>query len=614
MTTQEIAAKEFQVALLEQLALFSEKITERETELNKQWTAKMKELESSFHSLADELHTHIDKTLERRKEELQLDKEEIQNELHSYIDTAITEQLQVMEKSVIEDTVPVSPKDELSITPEFNLYTELLKSVQKYDLSSIFINGSISLAEMDRAVHETTRAFKQSGFESGDAVILICDSDPVRNALVILTTLNAGGTIIPFYADDQDSWHIQLLNDPRINGIGKWFLTCPDNAVTDIINDFQSTGNTVSTVSLSCQIQQMILYVKPGHVKKPNDAALIVLDEHGDAVELTLEQLNHPIARALESAVYQNISQQERHVVATALHLDSAEGVVFGLLTPLSCGYHVHFADSQLEDDGFITYLFEALQPETTVSLFCSSTAAVSIWQFIESRRPLSSTAPVHCVLQQLVLVGRSVPAVVRMVQTFTSWIPSLEIYRAYSHSAAGGICATTDDLAHPLEISMLKSIGAPGSLCYLQGIRSNEKLTDPGKAGELYINVMDRSIATGDMACYDPAGNLHLLGQKTNLLQTSKGPVLSLKYEELLASFPLIQDAAIAQYKDRRVAFVVLATSGENYREYAVESIGKFMEKQCPPEIKLDQIQLVGKIPRTSYGCIKWDELNNIN
>ena len=81
---------------------------------------------------------------------------------------------------------------------------------------------------------------------------------------------------------------------------------------------------------------------------------------------------------------------------------------------------------------------------------------------------------------------------------------------------------------------------------CRLYGIRSNKVLSDPRKAGELYICMtneqgMSNEVATGDMACYDDKQNLHLLGRKSSLVETRTGPTLSLKFEEMLASFPSI-------------------------------------------------------------------------
>ena len=196
-----------------------------------------------------------------------------------------------------------------------------------------------------------------------------------------------------------------------------------------------------------------------------------------------------------------------------------------------------------------------------------------------------------------------------------------MEIYRGFAYSTAAGVHMTTDDLAHPVDVGLLNSIGTLKSTrdCRLYGIRSNKALSEPRKAGELYVCMPNTQgtiteVATGDMACYDDKQNLHLLGRKSSLVETPAGPTLSLKFEEMLASFPLVLDAAVELKEERLLAYVVLADTASNYSEYALKSIESYIARQnqaSSHSFKFDQVKIVRAIPRSCFGIIHWEELH---
>lgn len=126
--------------------------------------------------------------------------------------------------------------------------------------------------------------------------------------------------------------------------------------------------------------------------------------------------------------------------------------------------------------------------------------------------------------------------------------------------------------------------------------------------------NTGNVSVYTGDMAFIDSDKNIHIIGLKNKLITLKDGGhIPALKFEEMLTSYPIVEDAALIQTNEKLELFADISESVRHNLGYAIKSIKGFVSKNFKLKsgpIPISKITCVNSIPRHTNGHCNLDQL----
>lgn len=320
-----------------------------------------------------------------------------------------------------------------------------------------------------------------------------------------------------------------------------------------------------------------------------------------------------------------------RRVIGNLCGLDTASGLLYAVLPSLVHGHTLIHGLRRLS----------SLRCQTLIAPVQRATELTRDAAAKTPDRPLGPQKTIT--LEELILFGTTTPALTAKVATaFLRAFPQLDIRRGTTQAALGGI-VTFSELRGKQE---LRSVGVPVHP-FTATIEKHEIWWDSSKSakqipqvvGELVLHHDELKFATGEVGYIDQNDHcIHVVGKMSELIHLPSPPSFSskndssccpryfvpLKFEEIVLSYPLVEDCCILQNpvdRNRIVLYVALASSkmvDHKYVPYTLKSLSKFVHKHwqaevVPPDTRMPEIWIMPSIPRQADGVCLQQELRNM-
>jgi acyl-CoA synthetase (AMP-forming)/AMP-acid ligase II len=138
--------------------------------------------------------------------------------------------------------------------------------------------------------------------------------------------------------------------------------------------------------------------------------------------------------------------------------------------------------------------------------------------------------------------------------------------------------------------------------------------------AEETARTLQPEGLRTGDLARVDADGYITIVGRKSDIIKSGAYRLHPAEIEAVIAAHPLVAEAAVVGLADeiwgeRPVAYVVRTQANKTPGgvEVRAEEIIEFCRGRLPRHKAVREVRFVEKLPRTSSGKIRRDELRRI-
>jgi long-chain acyl-CoA synthetase len=336
-------------------------------------------------------------------------------------------------------------------------------------------------------------------------------------------------------------------------------------------------------------------------------AAILFTAGRGDvpqAIRLTHRNL---VANALQLGAWLPNVQPGHDSSVSAVPFSHAYGLAMGV----NAAIHLAATLVLLPDFGVESVLQE-LRREQPGVLVATPQLYIALADVPDIRRYFSDT-PRLCLSGAAPLAVEAKEAFERLTHT--------HVIEGYARSAVGQLAL------NPLQASRTGSVGLPlpGTEARILDLNSGAPLS-AGQIGELVVrgpqvmagNCLGEAsleldtegwLPSGDLACIDDDGYVHLLGRRKDVWHTSTGEVVYPRdVEETINELPEVNEVAVIAVENKPVAFIRLDQHAGHCEQLTPQTVLEFCRRRLPGGHWPQAVIFVDEFPRNEVGRIVRD------
>ncbi|KAH9157189.1 hypothetical protein AeRB84_000958 [Aphanomyces euteiches] len=610
-----ILTKELEVAFSEQLTKCT-KAVQREMEADRSAT-----IDSILAQVDSKLQTFKQEMMDQIHEELQREtcrschstrSDSLMSHPHD-LDDLVQLSLADGGPSTPVDAAAIDAIDKPSLVASFNMASYILQFTRVHGPNCSAMDcRSGEVVAHDRLVYSVgaiADGLKHRGFGVSDVMLMLATKSSLRSFLVVLAVWTLGGSVT-------------LVGSPlipRSSIMATWACIddngqIPASTALPRLHTFSLDKDVAGDLSYA-ELSSLLSFnpIKQAHLTHPSQLALTIHGSDMATLEPRVSSYAHDdLLVAMESAVASSMNFHGETILSL-LPLHSPEALTFVWFPCLYFGSSLH--------------LLEA--PPTTATDLAKALRAAKPSVLVTTTTRLPDVCKVHdalACLNQVVCIGASVPSLPRTLRALATlsskWKPEMKFRRGFGSTTTAGVATLSDALSFPIPPTHVRAMGSAlaSVLVSVRSLTTGEAL-GPKQVGELCLSSKiapgsdgggsrgDCTLLTHAMVYTDASGQVHGIGSKDGIVNLGTESTTTLELEEVLASHPLVDDAAVLIEKTdpaappQLVGFVQLASTAQTYLEDALRSVAIFATKQIPPSKHIHGLVAVREIPRSADG-----------